>query len=236
MNSTLKMEEIQLHYDLNKNKCYHLKDIIFECFGNNPSSGCQFSGTTTKLAIVYDIVYIKCYINSVHYGPGTCYSQDNGWCLYKQYRLVSFPDIPFIVSEMKKYERIMMLGKCGFQLSDTYGVDLIIDILKLIINGNNKGKDHQIEMLKMQLRDKEQLRYLSELESLKLEIKDKYKETEIFETIVISEDDEIHAADVKAKQFALKDKEAKERLRMLYEENISIQMSEFVQEQLNHNQ
>lgn len=234
------MEEIHLHYDdVNKNKCYDLKDIIFECFGSIESIHSRGSGITTKLAIIYKDIYIKCYINSVHYGPG-CYSQDNGWRLYKQYRLVSIPDIPFILSQLKKYEKIMQSPN-GFQVSETYGVDLIIDVLKLIINSNDKRKDNEIELLKMQLKDKEQVlkkisgMYLSELESLQFVLKDKCKEIEIIKTMTItmSEEEEIHEADIKAKRFALKDKEAKERLRMLYEENqISIQMSEFVQEQL----
>jgi hypothetical protein len=226
------MEDVHLHYDdLNKNKYYDLKDIIFQCFGNNPSSSCQFSGITTKLAIVYDIVYIKCYINSVHYGPGTCYSQDNGWLLYKQYRLVSIPDIPFIVSQLKKYERLMMLGKCGISISCsyTYGVDLIIDILKLVVNSNSKKeiekeKDQEIEILKLRIRDEEQM---SQMYRLKIEsmtslinslINDKEKEIERLKMPkTIKEEYEIREADIKAKLFALKDKEAKERLRMFYD-------------------
>lgn len=185
------MEEIYLHYDqINKNKFYDLKDIIFECFGNNPALSCQFSGTTTKLAIVYDFIYIKCYINSVHYGPGVCYYQDNGWRLYKQYRLVSIPDIPFIKSELKKYERLMMIGKCGISCSDTYGVDLIINILKLVVN-NKKEKDKdketekEIELLKLRIRDEEQISqlYRSKIKTM---------------TLDISEEEEMREADIKA--------------------------------------
>jgi hypothetical protein len=238
------MEEIHLHYDdLNKNKCYDLKDIVFQCFGNNPSSSCQFSGTTTKLAIVYKDIYIQCYINSVQYGPGTCYSQDNGWRLYKQYRLVSIPDIPFIVSELKKYERLMMLGKCGISCSETYGVDLIIDILKLLVNNDKKEKEKEIELLKIQIRDKVQVLkkitglYVLKIESMTSDINDKDKEIETLKNVIsisaISEEEEIKNANMKAKLFALKDKEAKEKLQTLYQENqISIEMEKFVEEQL----
>lgn len=234
------MEEIHLHYDdLNKNKCYDLKDIIFECFGSIESIHSRGSGIKTKLAIVYKDIYIKCYKNSVHYGPGVCYSQDNGWLLYKQYRLVSIPDIPFIVSQLKKYEKIMQ-QPAGFQVSETYGVDLIIDILKLVVNNKKekeKEKDEEIELLKLRIRDEEQISHLYRLkiESMRLDINDKDKEIESLKNI-ISEEDEIHEADIKAKLFALKDKEAKERVRMLYEDNISIQMGEIVQEQISGTQ
>lgn len=235
------MEEIHLHYDdVNKNKFYDLKDIIFECFGNTPNQSCSFndrdtSGITTYFAVVYKDIYIKCYTKSRYYGHGNGY-QDNAWQLCRYFKLLSIPVIPFIVSELKKYTRLMTPQTSHDRES---GVDLMINILKFIIS-NDKEKDKEIEILKLRIRDEEQISqlYRLKIESMILDINDKDKEIESLKNIIIneSEEDEIRASDVKAKLFALKDKEAKERLRMLYEDNISIQMSEFVQEQLNHNQ
>lgn len=250
------MEEIQLHEQIIKNKCCHLKDIIFQCSGNIESIFSKGSGTIANFAIVYKHTFITCYTRSIHYGPGASLTPDNTWKIYKQYKLLTIPDIPFIVSELKKYDKLMQSPN-GFQVSNTYGADLIINILKLTIDRNDKRKDCEIEHLKRDVKYKEQLLenrwkyydskiegltldikdrdkeieqitkfYNSKIESFKLEIKDKDKEIEKLKLLVnatIKQEDEIHEADIKAKLFALKDKEAKERLRMLYEDNMCIE-------------
>jgi len=237
------MEEIHLNYEqINKNKFYDLKDIIFECFGITPNESCSFndrdtSGITTYFAVVYKDD-IKCYTKSRYYGPGAGY-HDNGWRLYKQYRLITIPDIPFIVSELKKYEGLMTPQTSRDRES---GVDLMINILKFIISNDkekNKEKDKEIEHLKLRIRDEEQISHAhrSKIKKLKLDIKDKDNKIETLKMPkTITEEDEIRDADIKAKLFALKDEKAKERLRMLYEDNISIEMGQIVQEQLSGTQ
>lgn len=252
------MEEISLTSKEMALKFATLINIIFTSSGNinEPHHGIGIGRRNITFTITYDNYYFVCYIKTARFGPGS----DNGTIghtPYKKFKITFLPDIKYITYELSKYSNLMNLYDVKKPHSDPYGIDLIINILKLInekdkivndelqtrfmstqfiskLKDNEKDKkDKEIDELKKQIRI-----YVSQIDGLKLEIKDKYKEIERLKRLnsSLSEEDEIRDADIKAKLYALKDKEAKERLQMFYEENISIQMSEFVKEQLNDNQ
>ena len=125
------MEEIFLYENDSRSRYISLENIVFECSGNYPDQFNSTSGTTISFAIVYNH-YIECYIKSRCYGQNLV-NYNLHWRLYKKYDISFIPDINLIASELKKYETIMQPPH-GYKVSVMYGVDMIINILKINMN------------------------------------------------------------------------------------------------------